>query len=187
MSANFDHAADRVAFRARLVHTLLEIGGEHVTFDGDPDLCKQCFRHRPSRDDHGGVARARPFERVADVRQAVLEHAGKVGVSRPRQRHLLRPFPRRLALRLPRAHPRRPVLVVAIAHDERERRSQCAPLAETGEHFHLVLLDLLPRATAVALLPPVEVRVDRSLVQHEPRRQPTDDRDEGRAVRFAGG
>ena len=42
----------------------------------------------------------------------------------------LRALPVRLALGRPRAHPPRPVLVVAVADDERERRPERAPVAQ---------------------------------------------------------
>src|SRR4029079_11812392 len=91
-----------------------------------------------------------------------------------------------LALRGPGAHPPRPVPVVAVADDERERRAERPSLAEAGERLDLVGLDLLARRAAVALLAAAEVGVDRGLVEHEPRGQSRDDRDERRAVRLAG-
>ena len=105
----------------------------------------------------------------------------------PRQRHRLRSLARRLALRRPRVHPPRPVLVVAVADDERERRAERAAVPQAGEHLDLVRLDLLARAAAVALLAPAQVGVDRRPVEHEPAGQPGQDRDERRAVRLAGG
>ena len=57
------------------------------------------------------------------------------------------PLPVRLALGRPRAHPPRPVLVVAVPDDERERRAERAAVAEAGEHLDLVRLDLLARAS----------------------------------------
>ena len=77
--------------------------------------------------------------------------AGEVGVAGPRQRDRLRPLALRLALGRPRAHPPRPVRVVAVADDERERRAERAAVAQAGEHLDRVGLDLLPRAAAVAL------------------------------------
>ena len=104
---------------------------------------------------------------------------------RARQRHRLRALPARLALGRPRAHPPRPVLVVAVRDEQRERRAERAAVAQAGEHLDPVLLDLLPRAAAVALLAAREVGVDRVAVEHEPGRQAADDRDERRAVRLA--
>ena len=97
------------------------------------------------------------------------------------------PLPVRLALGRPRAHPPRPVLVVAVPDDERERRAERAPVAEAGVDLDLVGLDLLARAAAVALLAAAEVGVDRGLVERQARRQAADDRDQRRPVRLAGG
>jgi hypothetical protein len=66
--------------------------------------------------------------------------------------------------------------VIAVAHDQGERRPERAPVAKTGEYLDLVLLELLARAAAVALLPPREVGVDRRALEHEPGRQPGHDR-----------
>ncbi len=60
-------------------------------------------------------------------------------------------------------------------------------MPEPREHLHLVRLDLLPRAAAVALLPTAEVGVDRRAVENEPGGQAGDDRDERGAVRLACG
>src|SRR6185437_14632017 len=81
----------------------------------------------------------------------------------------------------------RPVLVVEVADDERERRPQGAAVPQPGEHLDGVLLELLPRAAAVALLPTREVGVDRVTVEDEAGRQPADDRHERGPVRLAGG
>ena len=80
------------------------------------------------------------------------------------------PLPVRLALGRPRAHPPRPVLVVAVADDERERRAERPAVAQAGEHLDVVLLDLLARAAAVALLAAAEVGVDRGAVERRARR-----------------
>ena len=77
--------------------------------------------------------------------------------------------------------------MVVVADDERERRAERPAVAQAGEHLDAVLLDLLPRRAAVALLPPLEVGVDRVAVELEPGGQPGEDRDERRPVRFAGG
>ena len=101
----------------------------------------------------------------------------------PGQRHGLRALPGRLALGRPRAHPPRPVRVVAVPDDERQRRTEGAAVTKAGEHLHLVLLELLPGAPAVALLPPLQVGIDRVPVEDEAGGQPGDDRDERRPVR----
>ena len=77
--------------------------------------------------------------------------------------------------------------MVAVAHDERERRAERPALAQPGEHLDLVLLDLLPRAAAVALLAAAKVRIDRVLLEDEAGGQAGEDRDERGAVRLARG
>src|SRR5207253_1257191 len=124
-------------------------------------------------------------ERVADVGETELQHAGEVSVARARQRDGLRPLAIGLALRRPRAHPPRPALVVAVADDERERRAERSPVPEPGEHLDLIGLDLLPRAAPVALLAPPQIGVDRVLLEQEPGGEAGDDRDEGGPVRLA--
>ena len=170
--AHLDHAADGVAVGARLVDSR----AKRVLVDDrpahrDPDRREQRLRDRAGRDVHRGVPRARALERVARIVEAVLERAREVGVPRPRQRHRLRALARRLALRRPRAHPPLPVRVVAVADDERERRPERAPVPEPREHLDLVLLDLLARAAAVALLPAAQVGVDRFPFDDEARGQ----------------
>ena len=76
--------------------------------------------------------------------------------------------------------------MVAVLHDERERRPERAPVPQSGEHLDGVLLDLLPRAAPVPLLAPSQVGVDRVPVEDETGRQPGHDRDERRAVRLTG-
>src|SRR5207253_615356 len=142
---------------------------------------------RARRDDDGRVPRARPLESVAHVREAVLLDTREVGVPGPRQRDRLGALAGRLAVGRPGAHPPRPVLVVAVSDDERERRPERPPVAKAGEHLDLVRLDLLARAPPVALLAAAEVGVDRLAVEDEPRWEPGDDRDERRPVRLAGG
>ena len=108
-------------------------------------------------------------------------------MARPWQRHRLLALPGRLALGGPRAHPPGPVLVVAVANDERQRRPQRPPVPEPGEHLHLVGLDLLARRAAVALLAPPQVLLDPLALEQEPGRQAGHDRDERRPVRLPGG
>ena len=105
----------------------------------------------------------------------------------PRQGDRLRPLALWLALRRPRAHPPRPVLVVVVADDERQRRPERPAVPEPGEHLDPVLLDLLARRAAVALLPPLQVRVDPLALEHEARRHAGEDRDERRPVRLPRG
>ncbi len=155
--------------------------------DLDPELAKERLRDRARRDVDGRVPCRSALECVADVVVAVLEDAREVGVAGPGQRHGLRSLPGGLALRRPGAHPPRPVRVVAVAHDERERRPERRPMPEPREHLDLVRLELLPRAPPVALLATPEVGIDRVLLEPKPGREPGHDRGERRPVRFACG
>ena len=189
MRAHLDDAAERVAVGARRIDrgrvgALLR---QRDAGDLDADLCEQRLRDGAGRDVDGGMPRRRALERVAHVGEPVLLDAGEVGVTGARQRHRLRALPLGLALRRPRAHPPRPVLVVAVADDERERRAERAALAQAGQHLDRVRLDLLPRRAAVALLAPPEVGVDRRAVEDEARREAGEDRDERGPVRLARG
>src|SRR6478609_5599285 len=178
-----------VARTPALVHASLEVVADDAPLDLDLDLAQERLRHRTGSDDDRRMPGARPFECVADILEAVLEDAGEVGVARPRQRHPLLPLAsaRRLALRWPRAHAPRPVLVVAVADDERERRAERPAVAKARVDLDPVGLDLLAGTAPVPLLAPAEVLVDRRPVEHEPGRQPADDRDQRGAVRLAGG
>ena len=185
--ANLDDAAERVAVLARLVDRLRIRSrfGQRVARDHDADVREQRLRDGAGSDVHGGVARGCPLERVADVGQLVLLDAREVGMAGPRQRDRLHALAFRLALGGPRIHPPRPVLVVAVADDERERRPERPATAESCEHLDLVRLDLLARRAAVALLPPTEVGVDRLAVERQPGRQAGEDRHERRPVRLS--
>ena len=184
--AYLDDPADRVARGTGLV----DAGAKALLVDGgagdlDPDRAQQRLRDRARGDVHRRVPRRGALERVPDVVEVVLLDTGEVGVAGARKRHGLRALSLRLALRRPRAHPPRPVLVVAVPDDERQRRPERAAVAQAGQHLDAVLLDLLPRRAAVALLAPLQVGVDRVAVEHEPGREAGEDRDEPRAVRLA--
>ena len=186
--AYLDDAADRVALGARLVDARAQAGlVDDAASHRDADRGQQRLRHPAGRDVDGGVPGRRAFERVADVVVAVLQHAGEVGVTGPRQRDGLRSLAGRLALGRPRRHPPRPVLVVDVAHDERERRSQGAPVPQACEHLDAVLFDLLPGRAAVAFLPPFQVGVDRLTVEREAGGEPAEDRHERGPMRLTGG
>ena len=63
--------------------------------------------------------------------------------------------------------------MVAVRDDERERRAERDAVTQAGEHLDLVLLELLPRASAVALPAAAEVVVDRSRSSLRPAGSPT--------------
>ena len=156
---------DGVAIRAGVVHLLLEVLGQHATFDCDPELRNERLGHRTCGHDHGSVPRARTLEHIAHVGESMLQGPGEIGMSRPRQRDFRRPLAGRLPLWCPGAHPPLPVLVIPVAHDERERSPERASVAQAGEHLDLVLLELLPGAPAVALLAAAQISVDRTAVE----------------------
>lgn len=63
--------------------------------------------------------------------------------------------------------------MVAVADHERERAPERATVPKSGEHLDGVPLQTLPLASPVALLAPVQVAVDRLLVEHQPGRSPS--------------
>src|SRR6185437_5823254 len=84
----------------------------------------------------------------------------------------------------PRAHRRRPVLVVAVLDEERERAPERPAVAEAAARLDVVLLELLARAAAVAGLTAGEIGPDQLVVDLEPRREAGDDDGEPGAVRL---
>ena len=171
--AHLDDPADRVALGARLVDPRCSASSSTVApVTAIPIVREQRLRDGAGRDLDGRVPRRGALERVAHVVVAVLQDAGEIGVAGPRQRDGLRSLAARLALGRPRRHPPRPVLVVVVPHDERQRRAERATVAEAREHLDAVLLDLLARRAAVALLPPFQVGVDPLAVELSPAGRP---------------
>src|SRR5262249_6692982 len=167
--AHLDDAPDSVAVGAGGFDALLEIIAEHATLDAHAELAEQGLRNCSRRDERRRVPGARTLERVAHVRETELQRTRQIGVPWARQRHRLRALPGGAALRRPGAHPPGPVLVVAVADDERERRPERASVPQAGEHLDPVRLDALPWAAPVALLAAAQVCVDRVAVEHEAR------------------
>jgi hypothetical protein len=151
---------DGVAIRPRRVDAFLEARAHDRAVDLDADLREQLLRDRSRGDVDSRLAGTRALERVPGVGEAVLERPGEVGVARPRHRDRLRALSGRLALRRPGAHPPRPVLVVAVANEQGERRAERPPVPQAGEHLDAVFLDPLARAATIALLAAAEIRVD---------------------------
>src|SRR5437764_518738 len=79
-----------------------------------------------------------------------------------------------------------PVLEVAVADDDRDRRPERLSPADATGDLHLVRLDLHPAAAAVAVLPALQVEVDPIAIEPHPRGHAGDDDGELRAVRLAG-
>ena len=79
----------------------------------------------------------------------------------------------------------RDVFVVAIAHDDGNRRTERFTAAHAGQKFDFVALDFHARAATVAALAPRQRLVDAFDVDAKMRGQPVEDTDERRPVRLA--
>ena len=108
-----------------------------------PSVRQQRLGHGAGGDTGRGLAGARPLEHVAGVGEAVLLHAGEVGVARAhlgerilggagRRAHLLVP--------LVAAEP------LAVLDLDRDRRSERAAVADAADERELVGLEALPGA-----------------------------------------
>src|SRR5688572_10845026 len=98
----------------------------------------------------------------------VFEAADQIGVSRSRSVDAT--FLTFFIRRFPDAHDVAPVLMIAIADQQRDRRSDRLTAAHTAEHFGFVALDLHARPASVTELPPRHVIGDRSAVESDPGR-----------------
>src|SRR4029079_2518778 len=78
-----------------------------------------------------------------------------------------------------------PVLQTAVPNKKRPRRAERQSVADATEDLGPILLDLLARAAAVALLPTGEVRRDRVLGPSKARRDALDGDAEGGSMRLA--
>ena len=184
---HLDAAAERVAILPRRVDGggIRPRLGQRLARDLDPDLARSAFATAPAATWTAVCrAEARSSASRTSASPCFCTPARSACPGRGSVTGFV-PFPSRLALGRPRAHPPRPVLVVAVADDERERRAERAAVAEAREHLDLVGLDLLARRAAVALLAAAQVGVDRRPVEDEARRQARDDRDERRPVRLS--
>ena len=81
---HLDAAAERVAILPRLVDSggIRSRLGQRFARHLDPDLAEECLRHGAGGDVDRGVPRRSALERVADVRETVLLHAGQIRVTR---------------------------------------------------------------------------------------------------------
>ena len=77
--------------------------------------------------------------------------------------------------------------MVAVLDEERDRAAQRAAVADAAERPHVVLLELLARAAAVARLAAGEVAADQLVVELDARGHAADDDRQARSVRLAGG
>ena len=161
----------------------------------DPEGAQEDAGDATGRDTGRRLARRRALEDVADVVEAVLEGAGQVGVTGshagdrggafvPICGRGLEAGRGRGVERLD-GHDLRPVLPIAIPHEEQDRRAERRPVPDARHDLGSVLLDRLARAAAVPALATGEI--DRQLVggQGEPRRHALDRHAERLAVGFA--
>ena len=170
-----------------------DLGGERP--DLDPHLAQERARDGTRRDPGRRLAGARALEHVADVVEAVLERTGQVGVPGPDAGHGCRPLVAavgelgelaRLVLgQRCDLHHLRPVLPVAVAHEQQDRRAEGHAVADAAEDLGAVLFDLLARAPPVPLLAAGEVGGDGVLGQREAGRHALDRDAEGRSMRLA--
>ena len=84
-------------------------------------------------------------------------------------------------------HDPRPVLPVAVADEQQDRRPKRASVSDAAEDLGSVLLDRLSRAAAVAALPAREVDGQVILGQGQAGRDALDRRAQRRAMRLPGG
>ena len=144
-----------------------------------------------------GLARGRALEHVAHVREPVLERPGEVGMAgtdpRDRGRPLVPVLGRGeqlvglLVAERPDLHDPRPVLPVAVADEQQDRRAEGQAVPDAAEDLGAVVLDRLARAAPVPALAAGEVDRERVLGQRQPGRDALDGGAERRPVRFARG
>jgi hypothetical protein len=75
-----------------------------------------------------------------------------------------------------------PILEVAVADQQTNRRTKSLAVPNARYDFNLVAFNLHPPAAAIALLAPPELMVDAGGVCREPRGQTFDDDDQAFAV-----
>ena len=174
-----------------------DLGGERP--DLDPELGQERPGDAAGRDPGGRLARRGPLEDVADVVEAVLQGAGQVGVAGPHAGDRRRPLVALVGGRGELAasaslerldlHDLGPVLPVAVADQEQDRRAEGQAVADAGQDLGAVVLDRLARAAAVAALAAGEV--DGELRRRSGRGRPARPRSSppapGRAIRRRSG
>jgi hypothetical protein len=109
----------------------------------DPELAQERPRHAAGRHPCRGLPGRRPLEDVADVVEAVLQRTGKVGVAGPDpgdRRRALVPVGgrvaeggRRLVVERLDGHHLRPVLPVAVADEQEDRRAERRAVPDPAE------------------------------------------------------
>ena len=148
----------------------------------DAELGQQRLGERAGGDARRGLAGAGALEHVAGVVEAVLLHAGEVGVAGPGLgQRLLRWRPARATS--PRTHFGHSVLPISIATGEPSVR----PWRTPAEEPDLVLLEPHPGPAAVAEAAAGQLGADVFDRDRQPGGQALDDDDERLAVGLAGG
>ena len=156
-----------------------------------PAACsRNARRDRAERDPRRRLAGAGPLEHRPGVVEAVLLHADEVGVPGPRPGERARCAP----VRATSASSHRVGAITSPTWATRCCRSRSRPgrpgvaaVADAAEQLDLVLLELHPRAAAVAEPAAGEGLLDVRALDLDVGRQPFEDGDERRAVGLTGG
>ena len=157
----------------------------------DADRVEQVLAEGADGDAGRGLAGRGALEDVADVGQLVLHDAGQVGVAGAR--HVDDACASRVDLGelfirdRPGTLRGAPVLVIAVLDDQAERPAERPAVAHAAEDRGLVGLDRLTRRAAVAGLSAREITLQAIAIGMQSRGQPTEDRNDARSVRLAGG
>jgi hypothetical protein len=154
-----------------------------------PDLAEQGLGGRPGGHPGRGLAGAGPLQHRPGLAEAVLLHAGQVGVAGPGpgQRH---PPPGGHRLRVRDrvgGHDLGPLGPLAVVDLDGQGRAQGAAVAEPAEDLEPVLLEAHALAAAVAEPSPGQLAGDLGAGQGHARRQPLEHGDQRRPVRLPGG
>ncbi len=153
----------------------------------DVELAEQELGQRSSGHTRCGLPSRRPFEHVAGIGEAVLLHAGQVGMTGPRLgerrggRTVLRPG-RHLLLPLVGVP-----LPLGVLDLDGDRRAERATVTNAAHQRQLVLLETHARAAAVAKAAPRQLGLQVFDSDRQTRGEALDHDDERRSVRLAGG
>ena len=150
----------------------------------DADLAQQELDERSGGDSGGSLPRAGPFQHVAGVGEPVLLHPGEIGVTGAHLGERLLGDPRRrghLGVPLVAAEP------LGVPDLDRDRRAECAPVADPTEERELVGLETLARASSVPEAAAGELGLDVFDRHLQAGGEPLDDHDQPLAVGLTGG
>ena len=136
----------------------------------------------------GGLPGAGALQHRAGVVEAVLQHAGVVGVARPGpgQRGVAGDVEFGGRNRI-RGHHGFPLGPLAVADLDGDRAAEGEPVAHTGQHGDLILLELHPRAAAVAQASARQLIRDVARGHLDTGHHALDNGHQGAAVGFTGG